>query len=149
MPICSLTLVSCRAVQIGPTIEQNYIFVHPGRPVKIAENKQVQVLYEGQKEPVLLDVGGWYTMPPEHWAEVQKAVRKNGFKIVKSTRVVTIVGAELLIWTKGAKRAIKKDLKGFISMPPDVWAAVDKVLNSKRIKKKVVPAKKPEDVRGA
>ena len=139
-------LVSC--VQVGPTIEQNYVFVHPGRPVKVAENKKVTVLYEGQKEPVLLDVGGWFVMPADHWPEVQKAVVKNGFKIVKSKRVVTIVSGKLLIWSKGAKKAIVKDLKGFKALPPDVWAAIDRVLNSKRIKKKVLPVKL-EDVRGA
>lgn len=73
-----LTTLLCFAlsgcgVTVGPRVETQVVILRPGNPVRILENRRMKSqALTGSEEIISQDVGGWVSMPPEHWDAVKR-----------------------------------------------------------------------------
>lgn len=75
--MCCLASLGCGGVRIGPQVETRYVIQKAGKPFRILGNVKVNGrLMDDDGATVIQDVGGWVTMPPEHWEAVQRALEK-------------------------------------------------------------------------
>lgn len=73
--VCSLLLVGCSGLTLGPTVERTAVIVRAGTAVEIVEDVAVtaRVLKEdGTTEEFQQHVGGWITMHPDHWETLKR-----------------------------------------------------------------------------
>ena len=79
LTLCVL-MMSCFAnsgcVTLGPKVETRTVIYRPGKPGLILENVRVPVQQLETKYITHQDVGGWVTMPPEHWEAIERALKK-------------------------------------------------------------------------
>lgn len=71
--ICWLIL-GCKSLTLGPTIETRYVIVYPGMPGQVMDSKTVPLRLLGRDEVVRQDIGGWITMPREHFDALVRAL---------------------------------------------------------------------------
>ena len=70
----SCLLISGCDLTIGPKTKEIYTIVHPGKPLRILENRKVKGrVMDGTGGAVEQDLGGWVAMPEEHFAALQRA----------------------------------------------------------------------------
>lgn len=76
---CLLALIlTCwliSACTLGPITESRVLVVRPGQPVEILENVKVMGRRLDNSETITVDVGGWVTMPREHFDALIRAVK--------------------------------------------------------------------------
>ena len=74
--VCSLILLAgCSGFAIGPTVEIRSIVVRAGVPIEVMENETVDARVMKEDGPTDIfqqDIGGWITMPPDHWETFKK-----------------------------------------------------------------------------
>lgn len=69
-------------VQFGPVVKNELLIIKAGVPVEILKNVTVRGRTlgvdskDGQYKEVDQDVGGWVTMPPEHWEMIQADLKR-------------------------------------------------------------------------
>jgi hypothetical protein len=76
-----MTLLCCAlsgcGVTVGPRVETQVVILRPGNPVRILENRRMKSqALTGSEEILSQDVGGWVSMPPEHWEAVKRQLEK-------------------------------------------------------------------------
>ena len=75
--LCCLSW-GCQGISLGPQVRTEYVVMHPGRPIQVLENTSVKGrVLDGSGDAVQQDVGGWVTMPPDHWDAVKRALERN------------------------------------------------------------------------
>lgn len=66
--LCTMTL----GCTIGPVTKHEFILVRPGKPIEVLQNVKVRGRRLGDNGVAKTRIGGWITMPREHWDLIQK-----------------------------------------------------------------------------
>jgi hypothetical protein len=72
-----LLLAGCSGLTLGPQTKSVYILVGVGQPVQVLSNVTVQaraLTAPADSAPVAQNIGGWISMPSEHWAAIKRAL---------------------------------------------------------------------------
>ncbi len=64
-------------ISVGPQVQREIVFVHPGAPCRIAEDVEVEVTVkkpDGTSARQRQNIGGWMTLPPDVYDAVKAAL---------------------------------------------------------------------------
>lgn len=61
---------------LTPKKETEFVIVHPGQPITILKNVKVEGQEMQSKAISEQNIGGWVTMPPDHWKVIDEILEQ-------------------------------------------------------------------------